>query len=185
MSDSGPARTMFAARAIEIHELFAAQFKDTKVGSKVPRQVVVQEVDVESTGGGLKAKMSVALVPDAEHTKASFPVVVGWLDAASNSCRMRSHATVAKHFREKAGRFFELPEVEYRQWLNQVQEFLKANGFAFELYDEDTYYRQQAKRAKAEAGAKPDATDNRVLWIALLVLVLAAIGAGVAVFVTR
>jgi hypothetical protein len=184
MSDTGPARTMFAARAILISDLFAEQFKETRVGTKVPRRVVVQEVDVESTGGGQKAKMSVALVPDAEHAKASFPVVAGWLDAATNSCRMRSHATIAKHFREKAGRFFELPEAEYKAWLNQVQEFLKANGFAYELYDEDAHQRREAKRAKAEAAAAP-ATDNRVVWIALLVLVLAAIGAGVAFFLTR
>ncbi|MBN2362459.1 MAG: hypothetical protein JXR83_23605 [Deltaproteobacteria bacterium] len=181
MSDSGPARTMFAARAIEIHDLFAAQFRETVVGSKVPRRVVVQEIDVESTGGGHKARMSVALVPDAQHAKASFPVVAGWLDASNNSCRMRSFATVAKHFREKAGRFLELPEAEYRQFVRQVQEFLEANGFAFELYDEETHYRQQERRAKAEAALKPAAPGKRALRIALLVLLIVALGIAIVI----
>jgi hypothetical protein len=172
MSDNGPARTMFAARAIAIHELFAAQFRETKVGSKVPRKIVLQEIDVESTGGGQKARMSVALVPDEQHAKASFPVVAGWLDAATNSCRMRSYATVAKHFREKAGRFLELPEAEYRQWVGQVKEFLAANGFAFEEYDEESHY-----RGKARATGKPTPVNAGTNWylVAFLVAVIVAV----------
>jgi hypothetical protein len=172
MSDNGPARTMFATKAIEMHTLFAVRFKDTRVGSKVPRRVLVQEIDVETTGGGKQAKMNIALVPSG-----GGPLLVcGWLDAAANRVRLRSYATLTKVFKAQATRFFDLPEPEYQAFVDEVREFVTGNGFGFDVYDEDARYGGDKAQAPAAAPASPSK-----MWALLGAAVIALVAVGLLV----
>ncbi|MFH1811489.1 MAG: hypothetical protein ABIJ09_22300 [Pseudomonadota bacterium] len=169
MSDGGPARTMFAAKAIEMHTLFAVRFKDTRVGSKVPRRVLVQEIDVETTGGGKQAKMNIALVPEGGGPS----LVCGWLDAANNRVRLRSFATVTKIFKAQAKHFFDLPEAEYQHFVDEAREFVTSNGFAFDVYDEDSRYGKNHPEVSSPASASPSR-----IWALVGAAVIAAVAVG-------
>jgi hypothetical protein len=168
MSDNGPARTMFATKAIEMHTMFAVRFKDTRVGSKVPRRVLVQEIDVETTGGGKQAKMNIALVA----TGAGPALVCGWIDAAASRVRLRSYSTLTKVFKAQAKRFFDLPEPEYQAFVDEVREFVTGSGFGFDVYDEDSRY------GGDKALAAPATAGSSKLWalVGAAVIALVAIG---------
>lgn len=174
MSDSGPARTMFASKALEMNALFGARFKKEQIGSKLPRRVKVQEIDVETTGGGKQARMSVTLVAEGQ---PAANLVCGWIDVGASKVRMRSHATLAKMFENKTGNALELSKDEYQKFLNDAQTFVNSNSFEFEVYDEDLHYEKKSVQSTASSSAG----GNSTLIIGVVIVVVAAIAA-VAIF---
>ena len=164
MTELGPARTMFASKAMEMHDLFAMRFKDTVVGSKVPRRILVQEMDVESTGGGKLARMSITLVPEGD---ASHKLVCGWIHISENKVRLRSHKTLSEIFKAQAKHFFDLPKEEYQVFVNEVRSFLDENNFILDVFDE------QVKTPGAPAGMKTQIAAPQQLGKGMMLAVAA------------
>ncbi len=170
MSDSGPARTMFASKALQMNALFGARFKKDQVGSKLPRRVKVQEIDVETTGGGKQARMSVTLVAEGQ---PSANLVCGWIDVGASKVRMRSHATLVKMYDQKVGKVLEISKEEYQKFLNDAKSFVNSNAFEFEVYDEDMHYQKKPVQATSTSSGG----NNTALIIGGVIVVAAIVAA--------
>ena len=174
MSDTGPARTMFASKALQMHALFGARFKKEHIGSKLPRRVKVQEIDVETTGGGKQARMSVTLIAEGQ---PSANLVCGWIDVGASKVRMRSHATLVKMYEHKLGKPLEISKEEYQKFLNDAQAFVTSNAFEFEIYDEDLHYQKKPVQATSSSSS-----GGNTAMIVGGIIVLAAIAAAIIMF---
>lgn len=174
MSDSGPARTMFASKALQMNALFGARFKKEQVGSKLPRRVKVQEIDVETTGGGKQARMSVTLIAEGQ---PSANLVCGWIDVGASKVRIRSHATLVKMYEQKAGKSLEITKEEYQKFLDDAKSFVNSNAFEFEVYDEEMHYQK-----KPVQGTSASSSGGNTALIVGGIIVVAAIAAAVILF---
>ena len=174
MSDSGPARTMFASKALQMNALFGARFKKEQVGSKLPRRVKVQEIDVETTGGGKQARMSVTLVAEGQ---PSANLVCGWIDVGASKVRMRSHATLVKMYDSKVGKSLEISKEEYKKFLDDAKSFVNSNAFEFEVYDEDMHYQKKPVQGTSTASG-----GSNTAMIVGGIIVLTAVVAAVVLF---
>jgi len=183
MSTPGPARTEFASAALHITSIFAIRFKDTQVGEKAPRRVLVQEMDVETTGGGKQARVGVTLVPVSEKGAGGRPLVCGWIDAGAKRVQMRSYATVSAIFRTQNKRFFDLPEAEYQKFIEEARGFIEENNYRFDILDEVSPDQRPVSAARAPAPA-PAAGDGNVLIYAMGAIIVLALIAAVVMLLT-
>lgn len=155
MSEQGPARTEFASAALKMTSTFAVRFSKTTVGEKAPRRVVVQEMDVETTGGGKQARVTITLVPDGAHGAGGRPLVCGWIDVAQSRVQMRSYATVATLFKTQNKRFFDCPEADYQKFLDEARAFVNDNNYRFDVLDEVAPDARPVSAAATPSQAKP------------------------------
>ena len=169
MSDQGPARTEFASAALQMTTTFAMRFKDTKVGEKAPRRVLVQEMDVETTGGGKQARVTITLVPEGGQGAGGRPLVCGWIDVAENRVQLRSYATVAALFKTQNKRFFDCPEADYQKFVEVTRAFVEENNHRFDVVDEVT---PDSRPLSAAVAPAPVASGGSTLILAIGAVVI-------------
>ena len=177
MANENKAMTAFAQAALAVSDLITQKFASVRFSGNPTRVVKVEAPNVPSTGGGKQARESIVLKP--ENGDAAGSVAIGFLDVGIRSCEIRSHAAVAMMFEQRHKARFDVPESEYDRFLQDLTNFLEAEGYVVKVVSEQT---QAAKAARAEHvdNRAEGGSNNTPIFIAVgAALALVVIGAAV------
>lgn len=154
------AMTAFAQAALAASDLIMNKFASTKFAGQVPRVVVVEAPQMESTGGGKQARESIVLRP--ESGDASGSITCGFLDIGLRSCELRSYGTLAVLQKQRFQTTLDLQQTEYEKFLAELIAMLEGEGFVIKVVEPD----EQKAKAQA-AGNAPEKPANMGLMIGI------------------
>ena len=126
--DEEVGRTYHASQAMQISDLINLKFSVKTFGTETKRYVRATEPDGPSTDGGRKARQALMLMTKDEMARGG-GIVCGFVDVASFIAELRSYAVVSSHFTQRFARPFDLSKGEYDRMHEQLEAFLKQQGF--------------------------------------------------------
>ncbi|MCC7385170.1 MAG: hypothetical protein IT384_25205 [Deltaproteobacteria bacterium] len=144
-----PSRTYHANQAMMLSDLIGIKFAEARFGTSTPRVIKVVEPDGPSTDGGIKARQSIIMVADGQDTTAG-AIVCGWLDVARRTAELRSYVQISQQYQQRYGTPADLSKGEYERAIQELHEFLKAQGI-------DTRVAVGARRSVTPLPAAPPA----------------------------
>lgn len=163
-------RTRFALRALDLADVWNAQFSELRLGTTSKRRAVLSVPEGQSTAGGTQAQQSISLVPE-DPSKGI--LVAGSVDGVSLTSELRGFSYLNETHRLRFGKPLDLPAGVYQDFLAQAERLLKVNGFTVTVVNQ----LPEAVRRRYQA-AKPSSGSSGI-WV-ILVFLLAAGGAAVA-----
>lgn len=169
-------RTRFALQALGLGDVFDSVFADYVLPGRILRRVQLSVPDGLSTAGGAQANQSISLVP--EDAKAGI-LVAGHVNGVALSAELRGFPYVNETHRLRFGKPVDFSAGAYQQLLTQVEQLLKANGYAITVVNQiPEATRRRLSDRHASTHRAPGGGGSAGFWIVLALLLLA--GAGVA-----
>lgn len=149
------ARTAFASKALELSDMFMIKFGRRAFGGAVPRGVHVAPPE-ESTGGGVRAREAISLVPAGGAPGST--LVIGWMNVAENRAELRTYDVLDEIHRQRFGSPLDLVRGEYEGFLDEARRFFSEEAIALELLTEAPA--PPPVRAAAAANGAPRTTPR-------------------------
>ena len=168
-----PLRTQFSMKALDISDVFTAEFKDIVLPGKTNRHARLIAPEGQSTGGGAQAVQSVTLEPDDPRAGT---MVAGTVNAYMMTAELRGFPYLNDTHRMRYdGKPIDISADAYQMFLVKAEEFFKKNGYQVSVHSQlpEAAKRHYERSVKTKSGSS-------TLLVVILFLVLAA--AGVAVF---
>lgn len=160
-------RTKFALRALNLADVWDAQFSDFMLMGSTPRRVTLSVPEGQSTAGGVQALQSISLVPE-DPTKGI--LVAGTVDGVGQTAELRGFAYLSEAYRLRFNRPIDVPAGPYQKFLESAERLLSTNGLNVTVVNQlpDATRRRYQK-------AQPESTSGSA-WVLLVFLLLAAVG---------
>lgn len=158
-------RTKTAQQAMAVTDIVNRTLAEKVVGAEPPKRLQIRDLDGPSTQGGRRARQSIVLVPIDGSIEGS--MMCGWVDTAQKDAEIRTHALVARQFRERYRRELDVTPAEYDEVTHELRGLLAFDSI-------------EARTVDADGEAPPSAAPSRPSLLvvgasAVAVLVLAAI----------
>ncbi len=165
-------RTMMAQQALDMSDLLNLRFKQQVVGTGEKMRLAVTTPDGPSTQGGKRARQSFTLEPADGSGKGA--IMCGWLDVGQRAAELRTHRMVAAQYQNRYHTAFGVPVEEYDALLREVQSMLQAQSFQVHVADEQV----AAPRASVTSAQASQGGASPAMWAALIIALVAVLGAG-------
>jgi hypothetical protein len=177
MSYEKKAMTAFAQAALAASDLITTKFANTKFTGPTTRVVRVDAPQVESTGGGKKARESIVLRPETGDPSAA--ITAGFLDVGVRACELRSYAALNAAHRARFQNALDLHQSEYDKFLGELTSLLEAEGFVVKVVE------PEERQAKAQAVEATEKQSNTGVMIAVGVVAALLVVGLIGVFLVK
>jgi hypothetical protein len=157
-------RTKFALRALDLGDVFNAQFADFVLAGRVKRHVTLSVPEGQSTAGGTQANQSISLVAE---DPAAGTLVAGTVNSPLLTAELRGFPYVNETHRLRYHRPLDIPAGAYQQFLTRAETVLKANGFTV------TVVNQLPDSARRRYQPAKPASSSATIWVIFALLLLA------------
>lgn len=159
--------TMFAAQAMGLAEMFQGVFA-AGLDGPMPFKVELAAPDGPSTAGGKLALQHIKLVAQS----GGLTIVIGSANPVEKQVELRTYAYVAgQHAQRFKGAALPVDLEKYKELIKQLQFFFTDQGMTVVMVD-------LPKNMEAPLSAPAASSPSPLLWIALGVGVILAIGVG-------
>jgi hypothetical protein len=171
--------TLVAAKALSLHELFAAGFARGLEGP-IHFSVELSAPDGPSTGGGKQALQHIKLIPDG----GGMAVVIGSADMAQSVAEVRTFEHVAALYAQRFhGAPLPVDPTRYAELSRTLVEFFGSLGLRVSVVP--LAFAPVIGGAPALAPAGPPRSRGALLWLVAVVVAVLLVGGAYAVIFLR
>lgn len=159
-SDDPWDRTSHAREGAQLARALEQRLARWRSEGAVPRRVVVQEPE-ERTGGGVRARLPIALVADDRRKGA---VVIGWVDPTAFRIELKAYAAIDAQHRARFGQPWDVSGSAHAALAHEVTAVARDNGLGIHVLEGDGGPERPPRPAR-------EADVPRWVWVALGVLI--------------
>ncbi len=168
-----PLRTQFTIKALDVSDLFQANFNDFRLSGSTPRAPELTVPEGQSTGGGAKAIQSITLTPE---DPSAGTLIAGTVNGVANTVELRGYPYLEATYKIRyRGHRLDIPADSYQQFLEEARSFFERRSYTVSVVNQlpDAAKRHYDKTVNAQPG-------GNAFWIVLGFMVLA--GAAMATY---
>lgn len=168
-----PFRTQFAMKALDVSDMFQANFNDFRLSGSKPRAPELTVPEGQSTDGGAKAIQSITLTPE---DPSAGTLIAGTVNGAANTVELRGYPYLEATYKIRyRGHRLDIPAGSYQRFLEEARSFFERRSYTVSVVNQipDAAKRHYDKTVKSQPG-------GNAFWIVLGFMVLA--GAAMAAY---